>query len=295
MPCKWVETAGHFRGSFFCMASPCEILIDCEDPELASSLNSMVRAEALRIEHKYSRYREDSEISRINRSGGRPVAVDEETARLLDYADQCFRLSEGRFDVTSGVLRKVWRFDGSDRIPSRAAVAELVEHIGWHKVQWQNPLLVLPQGMELDLGGLGKEYAVDRCARLCGQVSSASVLVNFGGDMYLSGPRRGGNEWIIGINDPNGDRERHAGILRLHRGGVATSGDARRFLLKDGVRYGHILDPRSGWPITDGPRAVTVAAQTCVEAGMLATFAMLQGAHAEDFLEDQRILHKCIW
>ncbi|MFN2111114.1 MAG: FAD:protein FMN transferase [Anaerolineae bacterium] len=295
MRCEWMETAGHWRGSFACMASPCEILIDNDDADLTQSLSTLVYSEALRIEHKYSRYREDSETSRINHSAGTTLSVDAETARLLDYADQCYRLSRGKFDITSGILRKAWRFDGSDRVPSQATVAALLEHIGWEKVSWQNPLLTLPHGMEVDFGGIGKEYAVDRCAQLCGQASSASILVNFGGDMFISGPRRDNSEWIIGINDPYGNGDQHAGVLHLHRGGVATSGDARRFLLKDGVRYSHILDPQSGWPVPDGPRAVTVAAQTCIEAGMLATFAMLQGTHAEDFLKEQHVVHRCIW
>jgi thiamine biosynthesis lipoprotein len=290
-----METAGHWRGSFACMASPCEILIDSDDADLAHSLSSLVYTEALRIEQKYSRYREDSETSKINRGAGTTVSVDAETARLLDYADQCYRLSGGKFDITSGILRKAWRFDGSDRVPGQDTVAALLEHIGWGKVSWRNPLLTLPPGMEVDFGGIGKEYAVDRCAQLCGQASSASILVNFGGDMYISGPRRDNSEWIIGINDPYGDGGKHVGVLHLHRGGVATSGDARRFLLKDGVRYSHILDPQSGWPVADGPRAVTVAAQTCIEAGMLATFAMLQGAHAEEFLKEQHAVHRCIW
>lgn len=293
--CEWMETAGHWRGSFMCMASPCEILIDSDDAALAQTLSTLVYSEASRIEHKYSRYREDSEISRINRCAGQTLGVDDETARLLDYADQCYRLSEGKFDVTSGILRKAWRFDGSDRIPSQAAVAALLEYIGWSKVTWRPPLLTLPQGMEVDLGGIGKEYAVDRCAQLCAQISPASILISFGGDMYISGSRRNDGEWVIGINDPYGDGDQYAGILRLHRGGVATSGDARRFLLKDGVRYSHILDPRSGWPVRDGPRAVTVASQTCIEAGMLATFAMLEGADAEKFLKEQHVLNRCIW
>ena len=131
MDCDWVESAGHWRGFFSCMASPCEILIDSDDPDLAQSLTDLVSAEALRIEQKYSRYREDSETSKINRSAGQTVRVDAETARLLDYADQCYRLSGGKFDITSGILRKAWRFDGSDRVPSPAAVAALLEHIGW--------------------------------------------------------------------------------------------------------------------------------------------------------------------
>jgi thiamine biosynthesis lipoprotein len=295
MDCDWVESAGHWRGSFSCMASPCEILIDNDDPDLAQSLTDLVSAEALRIEQKYSRYREDSETSKINRSAGQTVRVDAETARLLDYADQCYRLSGGKFDITSGILRKAWRFDGSDRVPSPAAVAALLEHIGWSRVSWHNPLLTLPSDMELDFGGIGKEYAVDRCALLCRQASSVSTLINFGGDMYISGPRHGDGEWIVGINDPYGSENQQAGILRLHRGGVATSGDARRFLFKDGVRYSHILDPQSGWPVPDGPRSVTVAAQTCIEAGMLATFAMLHGTQAEDFLREQHVVHRCIW
>ncbi len=295
MHCEWMESAGHWRGSFACMASPCEILIDSDDAELARSLSELVQAEALRIERKYSRYLDDSETSKINRSEGRPIDVDPETARLLDYADQCYRLSGGKFDITSGILRKAWRFDGSDRIPSQAGVDALLKHIGWSKVTWRNPIFILPPGMELDFGGIGKEYAVDRCAQLCGQASSASILVNFGGDMHISGPRRDNSEWIIGINDPYGNGDQHAAILHLHRGGVATSGDARRFLFKDGIRYSHILDPQTGWPIPDGPRSVTVAAQTCIEAGMLATFAMLQGAQAEEFLKDEHVVHRCIW
>ena len=295
MQCEWMETAGHWRSAFACMASPCEILIDSDDPKLVRELSALIREEALRIEHKYSRYRDDSELSRINHSAGQKLSVDAETAQLLDYADQCYNLSAGGFDITSGILRRVWNFDGSDRVPTQDAVAALLEHIGWSKVLWRNPLLALPQGMELDLGGIGKEYAVDRCAQLCGQVSSTSVLINFGGDMFISGPRRGDKEWVIGINNPYGESDQQAGILRLHRGGVATSGDARRFLLKDGVRYSHILDPHSGWPVPDGPRSVTVAAQTCLEAGMLATFAMLQGTQAEDFLKEQHVVNRCIW
>jgi len=276
------------------MGSPCEILIDSDDERLANTLCKLVRDEALRIEHKYSRYRVDSVLSLINASRGHPVTADAETAQLLDYAEQCHRLSDGKFDITSGVLRAVWRFDGSDRVPEAAAVAKVLEHVGWHKLQWRNPVLILPEGMELDLGGIGKEYAVDRCALLCSQTAAVSALINFGGDIYISGPRRGDQTWIIGIDDPHAAGTTGTGALQLRRGGVATSGDARRFLMKDGVRYGHILDPHSGWPVSGAPRSVTVVAQTCVEAGMLATFAMLQGARAEEFLREQHVVHRCV-
>jgi thiamine biosynthesis lipoprotein len=155
--------------------------------------------------------------------------------------------------------------------------------------------------MEIDLGGIGKEYAVDRVLALLRTRTAQPLLVNFGGDLAVSGPRHDGSAWAVGIEQPGEPGapeaaagamapaavQRAAGVIELSAGALATSGDARRFLLKDGVRYGHILDPRSGWPVRDAPRSVTVAAPTCVEAGMLATLAMLQGREAEHWLAAQ--------
>ena len=165
--------------------------------------------------------------------GGEPVEVDDETARLIDFSESLHRLSDGRFDITSGVLREAWRFDGSDNVPSRSCIDAILPRIGWDKVRWENRTLTLRPGMQVDLGGVGKEYAADRCA------------------------------------------------------GVATSGDSRRLLLRDGVRYSHILDPLTGWPVAQAPRAVTVVAPSCTQAGMMATLASLQGADAEAFLDAQ--------
>ncbi len=280
---------GYWSGHFSAMASPCEILSEEASRETAQRLTLIAQKEALRIEHKFSRYRDDNIVARINRSGGKPIEVDAETANLLDYAEQCYRLSEGRFDVTSGVLREVWHFDGSDKVPSDESVAAVLERVGWDKVRWERPHFTLPAGMEIDLGGIGKEYAVDRSAQLLAQFSNESLLVNYGGDLFATRARRGDKPWVVGLEDPDHSGERHLGELRLKQGGMATSGDARRFLLKDGVRYGHILDPRSGHPVQGGPRSVTVVAESCMSAGMLATFAMLHGADAEAFLKAQDV------
>jgi thiamine biosynthesis lipoprotein len=136
------------------------------------------------------------------------------------------------------------------------------------------------------------------------------LLVNFGGDLVVSGPRADERPWQVGIERPQAssqpaagasrtyldtpcrpDSPLAAGVVELTAGALATSGDARRFLLKDGVRYGHILDPRTGWPVRDAPRSVTVAAPTCTEAGVLATLAMLQGPAAESWLAAQGLPH----
>lgn len=270
------------------MASPCEVRVDCSSPKLASRIGRIAESEAKRIEFKYSRYRDDSVITLINASQGKPVVVDEETAALLDYADSCYRISKGLFDVTSGVLRRIWRFDGSDRIPDRRQVREILPYIGWSRVTWKRPQLILPNGMEIDFGGLGKEYAVDSAVLKIMRVSNAPVLVNFGGDLRVTGPCRGNRRWLVAIESADG-----AGItssrLEVAGGALTTSGDARRFLRKNNVRYSHILDPRNGWPVKNAPRSVTVAANSCMEAGVMSTLAMLQGRKAEAFLRREGV------
>ena len=274
-------------GTFQAMASPCEVHVGDADPATAARVVALAAAEARRIEAKFSRYRSGNIIEAINTAEGRPVVVDDETARLLDYAARLYELSDGKFDVTSGVLRRVWRFDGSDRVPTAEAVATLLPIVGWDKVSWRAPELTLPRGMEIDLGGIGKEYAVDSAAALV-RTASTRCLLNFGGDLLALGPQLGPMPWRVGIESVSdaGDVARQ---IDLAIGALATSGDSRRFLVKDGKRYGHVLDPRTGWPVAGAPHSVTVAGASCTEAGMLATLALLHGADAEAFLEAQGV------
>jgi thiamine biosynthesis lipoprotein len=273
--------------SFHAMASPCELLLGGADRQLALQLGSVVAAEAWRIEAKFSRYRADSVVSRIHHQRGSVVQVDEETASLLDFAQRCFELSDGLFDITSGPLRRVWHFDGSDRLPEPQEVEKLLPLIGFGKLSWKSPWLGVPSDMEIDFGGIGKEYAVDRAYDLMGAQCPVPFLVNFGGDLRVSRPLAHG-PWKVGIERPDCDR-RAAMMLEIEQGGLATSGDSHRFLMKAGVRYGHILDPRTGWPVPDAPRSVTVAASSCTEAGLLSTLAVLNGKDAEQFLLQQAV------
>ncbi len=279
--------AGHLY-RFFALGSPCEVRFDCDDPGVAAALGPIAAQEAARIEVTYSRYRPDSLLSRVNQSQGRPVAVTPEMAALLGYAAECHAISDGLFDISCGVLREVWTFDGSDRVPSDEAVAALLPRIGWNKIQITPSHITLPTGMEIDFGGLGKEYAVDRAVMLLRAETEIPFLVNFGGDLRVSGPRRDGQAWRIAIEgvDPGEDSQ---GVIQIRQGALTTSGDARRFLQKDGVRYSHILNPRTGWPVENPPRSVTVAAATCMEAGILSTLAMAKGSAAEAFLQAEGI------
>ena len=273
--------------TFTAMASPCEVLFSGATRAQALDLGTLAAQEAWRVEYKYSRYRDDSVVADIHRNRGRRYTLDAETASLLQFAQQCFEMSEGLFDITSGILRNAWKFDGSDRIPDEASVAALLPRIGFDKLQWDPPDLLLPLGMELDFGGIGKEYAVDTAYQILSRRCATPFLVNFGGDLRANRPPSQG-VWRIGVERP--DTEQVAGmLLELECGALATSGDSHRFLLKDSVRYSHILNPRTGWPVVNAPRSVTVAASSCIEAGLLATLSMLHGSDARDFLQTQGV------
>ena len=276
---------GCWRGRFQAMASPCEILCEVELKADAEQLASAAATEVWRIEDKFSRYLPDNIVDRINTADGRPIDLDTETADLIEFSATLYELSEGRFDITSGILRRVWNFDGSDKLPSAAAVAYILESIGWDRVKWQTPNLQMLPGMQIDLGGVGKEYAVDCAVKILRDAGADSCLINLGGDLAATAQPRQREGWKVGIEALDSEYQAADRLLTLKVGALATSGDARRYLLKDGVRYSHILDPRTGWPVPDAPRSITVAADTCTQAGMLSTFAMLEGNGAEEFLE----------
>jgi len=283
----------HWLGTFYSMASQCDVLIDTRDKKLAQAVLDTAQKEALRIEQKYSRYKKNNIIDKINNANGKTISVDEETSRLLDYAQHCFELSDGLFDITSGVLREAWQFDGSDNIPSQKQITQIMPRVGWHKIKRSGLTLKMQAGMQLDFGGIGKEYAVDRVTALIAQQFTHHVLVNFGGDISAAGPRENGEPWEIGLQDPEKNNAVVANV-KLKKGAVATSGDLNRFLLKDGIRYTHILNPKTGWPVKNAPRQVTVMANTCIDAGMLSTFAILQGEQAEEFLQAQGVDYRVI-
>jgi thiamine biosynthesis lipoprotein len=275
------------------MACPCVVLCETDDTDFARCLAAHARAEATRIDRKFSRYRRDSVVHALHASRGRPFRVDDETARLLEYGAALWRLSEGRFDLTSGVLRHAWHFDEGRCDADPALIPALLERVGWQQVTWEAPFITLPEGMEIDLGGIGKEYAVDLVADWAASQSDSPVLVNFGGDLRCTGAAPRSGAWMVGIEsiERSGEATRR---IELKSGALATSGDARRSIVIDGKRYGHIFDARTGWPTPDTPRSVTVAADTCSQAGSYSTLAMLQGANAEAFLQSEGVRYWCL-
>ena len=282
----------HF--DFAAMASPCSIQIDTQDERATRRAAKAAIAEVQRIEAKFSRYQSGSVISRINQSAGKAaVEVDAETRELLGFAHALWEMSDGLFDISSGVLRRAWNFRQS-ALPTPEAVQAALACVGWEKVELKDNSVRLTQvGMELDFGGFGKEYAADRAAAVLHQHGMQHALVNLGGDLHALGPRGlpelSGAPWRIQIAHPRPEAGKPAAplaSLALARGGLASSGDYERFLIHEGKRYCHVLNPHTGWPVTHW-QSISVLATNTTTAGALATIAMLKEQDAADWLPSQ--------
>ncbi|NKI19244.1 FAD:protein FMN transferase [Spongiibacter sp. KMU-166] len=280
-----------YHYTFTAMASPCELRLYAATRQQADRAAALAQAEVQRIEYKYSRYRDDSVLSAINRAAGQSsLRVDDETAALLGYADTAWQQSGGLFDITSGVLRRAWDFK-SGLLPTDAAIAELLPLIGWQRVVWNGREVSLPlAGMQLDFGGFGKEYAADAAARVCGDNGIQHGLVELGGDIHAIGPHPDGSPWRIGIRHPRAPESAIA-VLALHSGGLASSGDYERYMVIDGRRYSHLLNPETGWPVTGNLASVSVVAPLCLIAGTGATVALLKGEQGSRWLETLGLPH----
>ena len=273
-----MEALAHYVSRFPLMGGRAAVeFVDARGRAEGARIARLAEEEALRIEQKFSRYREDSVVSAINRNAGRtPVAVDEETDALVASALDLVARTEGRFDPTVGVLRRAWDFR-SGRVPTRDEVDALLPLVDASRVSRRDRTVFLRrEGMELDLGGVGKEYAADRVARILRDEGVVAAIVNFSGDVKTVGRRLDRHPWKIGVRDPRDPRRIRFSVRPMADAGVATSGDYERGFVKDGTRYHHILDARTGWP-AKGVASVTVVALTTDTAGRYASAAFLLG------------------
>lgn len=275
------------------MGTPCELQLYAAERSRAQQAADATRQDVLRLEARYSRYRDDSLLSAINRvagAGGR-IEVDAETAGLLDYATTCFEQSDGLFDITSGILRQAWNFK-STALPEPQLVQSLLNKVGWQRVGWSASVLNFSvPGMELDLGGVVKEYAADRAVTLCFEAGIRHGMVNLGGDIRIIGAHPDGSPWRVGIRHPR-EPEALLQTLELHIGALASSGDYERCIVVGDKRYGHVLNPKTGWPV-EHLAAVSVVAEFCVIAGSASTIGMLKEAAGVQWLQELGLPH--IW
>jgi FAD:protein FMN transferase len=267
---------GGAKLSFKAMGTLCQITTTAPSPAFKSAALRWVAE----FEARYSRFLPDSLISRINAAAGEHwVEIDPVTERILELCGELVFFSRGAFDPTALPLIKLWNWKANPPIvPRDDQIAAARELVGWEKIQRRPGAIFLPEpGMCLDLGGIGKEYAVDCVVELARQHGLADALVDFGQDVRAIGQPAGRAEWFIGLEDP-----KHPGTcwaaVAVKDTAVATSGDYLRCFEKDGRRYGHIIDPRTGHPVNSGCQSVTVIAPSCTVAGVLSTTAFVLGA-----------------
>jgi FAD:protein FMN transferase len=279
-----------FQSTFHAMGGENLIIVAAKSAGVAQKAIDAAAHEVLRIQNKYSRYIHDdtSIVHQINRRAGSGdwTPCDAETIWLLRLAGQFHKKSNGLFDITSGVLRRIWNFQ-SQIVPTPAQISEILTVIGWEKAELEtNRFRLIKPGAEIDFGGFGKEYAADRAGMILRQCGIESGLVNLGGDVHAVGPQPDGKPWVIGVENPRA-KGQPVSAIDIVRGGVATSGDSRNYFIKDGRRYSHIINPITGYPANFWI-ALSILHSSTLQAGFFSTTAVLMEERAEDFLIENK-------
>ena len=246
-------------------------VVDRGQPDAASRAVDRAYAELERIDALMSEWKPDSPISKVNAAAGKnAVVVPEELRALIARSVWYGENSQGTFDITWHGMAHIWHFDDAFQPPSQAAVDAARRNVNFHAIEIDGDRVFLPKaGMSIGLGGIAKGYAIDRATQVLARAGFRNSLVDGGGDVLVSGTREDGSPWRVGIQDPRQDRGKLLGVVRSSNRAVVTSGDYERFRIVNGVRYHHIIDPRTGWPAT-GSISVTVMAESAERAVVLA-------------------------
>jgi thiamine biosynthesis lipoprotein len=272
------------RLAFAALGTRCEVQYEASGGDgQAAAFERAAVAWVQAFEAKYSRFRPESLLSRINAAAGRAwVEVDAETEGILKLCDTIQFMTQGILDPTALPLIRLWNWKAQPpTVPTAAAIDSARRLVGWSKVQRRPGGVFLPEpGMAIDFGGFGKEYAVDIVADLARDHGIANVLVDFGRDLRVLGAPPGRPAWHIGLEDPQRPGATWASVACGPNHGIASSGDYVRGFVVEGRRYGHIVDPRTGWPVANGCTQATVIARTCLQAGVLSTTAFVLGPPA---------------
>jgi len=251
------------------------------DEKAARSAFDDAFRELERLESLMSTWRAGSDLVRLNEAAGKqPVPVSQEVFDALRAARDFGDTTSGAFDVTFAALADVWKFDHDqdNKVPSAADIQQRLPLVGYKGLVLEASARTayLPRaGMRAHLGGIGKGFAVDRMASLLRERGLTTFMIQFGGDMYMAGMPEA-RPWRVGIQDPRGEGNKSFATVELIDSAVSTSGDYERFFLKDGVRYHHIIDTRTGQPAR-GSRSVTIVADTSITADALSTGVFVMG------------------
>lgn len=241
------------------------------------------------FEERFSRTVEGSDVWRINEAQGEPVQVAPETADIIARGIEFGRLTDGLFDITIGAVSSLWDFKEGVR-PTDAQISRALPHVGYENVVVEGDTVRLtdPEAM-IDLGGIAKGYIADDLAALFAEGGCESAIVNLGGNALVVGAKPDGSPWNVGVQDPNAPTDAAVKAVRqCMDSSVVTSGLYERYFEQDGVRYHHILDPRTGYPVETDLLSVSVASPSSLVGDVYATWMFLLGHDAAlAFLSEQ--------
>jgi len=258
------------RRSIAVMGTRVTVTMWVDSEARAARAAEAVFAEFHRLDKLMSSWIPDSDVSRINAAAGvSPVVVSDDTLTVIRFSEEVSRASNGAFDITVGAFRGLWKFDQDvdGTVPDKAAVLKRKKLVNWRDVVVdvkKKTVMLRRKGMAITLGGVAKGYAVDRGRAVLAEQGIEDYILQAGGDLYVSG-KKDANPWVVGIRDPRGPRDDSFAVAPLADCTFSTSGDYERFVIKDGVRYHHILDPSTAFPAWRS-RSVTVMAKDGITA-----------------------------
>ena len=284
---EWVAT-GPTMGTTFTV----KVVTADGDETTKSRVAELVREVVDTVDGAMSTYRSDSEIEVFNRHGTEPLEASPEMLVVVEEAQRVARLSNGAFDITVGPLVDLWGFgpSGVTEEPSEERLAELVAIMGFEQIAVDPVNGTLRKAMpacRIDLSAIAKGFAVDEVAAALEGEGFSTYMVEIGGEVRTSGRKASGDEWRIGIERPDVDGRAIHTAIPLTDLALATSGDYRNFIVRDGVRISHTIDPRTGRPIAHDLASVSVIHSSCMTADALATALEVLGPE-EGFALAQR-------
>ncbi len=252
-------------------------------------LLTQAQAECLRYDNLLSKTHEGSDVWNINHAQGERVSISPETREILEKALEYSRLSDGIFDITIEPCVALWDFTGENMgiLPDEEKLEQAAARVDWTQIDLNEEGVLLPAGMTIDLGAIAKGYITDRIADFLQERGVKSGFLNFGGNVLAIGNKPDGSEWNIGIQDPLGKRDQNiVGAARVSGEAVVTSGIYERGFDLDGVRYHHILDTSTGWPVQNELAGVSIIAPNAFDADTLSTTVFAMGVEkGMEFIE----------
>jgi thiamine biosynthesis lipoprotein len=279
------------------LGSPFEMTVVAKDTVEANSYIDMAIGEVRRIENEISDWIPTTPISEVSRNAGiKPVKVPIEVFELVERAIKVSEITSGAFDISYASMDKIWKFDGSMKeMPTPEAIKKSVEKIGYKNIildKKEHTIFLKKEGMKLGLGGIGQGYIADKIHFLLLSKGCNSGLVNVSGDIFAWGKQPDGKPWTVGIVNPMNKNKIFA-TFPLENNAVETSGSYEKFVIFDGKRYSHIIDPRTGYPAM-GVVSVSVFAKQTEIADALATGIFVLGVEVGLDLVNQLKGIECI-